>query len=281
MTTRTTKKKPPPKKAKPKPKRNPVKAKVSKKKAGKKTKKKVTKKKTKRKPKRNPVKKVKTSVEVPIVLDNVPDKKGLGYIRWMAGQYYATSLNQCSLVDMAEHPMFSAVHKSTLGTWSVNDKWTLRRQEFQDRIRSKVQNVIATELVKYRTKQLENLQSLFDKSLDKILKAVDKLSLDADNLPSYIRAITQLGDLLDKWRSSLGEVIAPSMSFESDDGTQVASLPMKPQLTEGESRAAAKLLIKMRREAMQRKMEEAAAAKDKEESDIMDKPALRVVEGER
>jgi hypothetical protein len=233
-----------------------------------------------KKPRRSPVKKrpetqtKKVTVEVELTEES--EQKGMGYIRWMAGQYYATNLNHCTLRDMNKHPMFGTVSQTTLNNWSSEDKWVQRRQDFQDRIRSKVEHAIANEIVKHRTTQLASAQRMFDDALGKLLPDdKDQPGPEVKSYEGLMRAITQLGDLLDRWRSSLGETLVPMVAFDGpDDGAQI-SLPVKPQLTEGESRAAAKLLIKMRREDLRRKRAEVEA----EESGTT-KPTLHVVEGE-
>ena len=80
-------------------------------------------------------------------------------------------------------------------------------------------------------------------------------------------------DLQDRWRHELGEQIVPQ-TFTEDAGPTLVGV--KPQLTDAEARAAAKLMIKMRREELRRKLKEAEQVAEPQETQ---EPALRVIEG--
>lgn len=282
-------KKVPVKKRSPVKKRAPVKkapvkkAKPTGKKIAKKTKKtKKTKKKKKRSPlnvkkgrrmKRKPpnAKSIESLVaaEVVSVLDVAGDDKSYKTLRWMAGQYYATNLNQCSTADIHKHPVFAVIPKQTLEKWCTSDGWVEQRHIVQEKIKSKVSNALANEVVQMRSAQLKTMHAIFEDAIGNLLPKQDEDgNIVLPNKPpvkSYeglINAVTKLAGFLDDTRERLGEIIAPNISFEGESDVQVA-IGVKPKLTQGEARAAAKLLIEMRQADMSRRQET---------PEILDKP---------
>lgn len=220
------------------------------------------------KPKRYPVLKKQDPKRYPISKKNVKLKKfadaavkavadfdleavskdgemGRDLIRIMAGQYYAANLNQCSIKEMESHPIFS-VARTSLEKWSRLDRWVERRMEFQETIRHRVQKVLVSEVVQIQMDQLKDLQGLFDKLFRKVFAAVDKVDVETASLPALINAVVKLAELLHEWRLSLGEMVAPKMSFDGKEST--VKIPVKPDLSFEETRAAAKYLIKLKRE---------------------------------
>jgi len=145
-----------------------------------------------------------------------------------------------------------------LENWARFDRWVERRAEFQETIRSRVQKVLVSEVVQIQMDQLKDLQKLFDKLFKKVLKGVEKLDVETASLPSLISAVVKLAELLHEWRLSLGELVAPKMVFDGKETT--AQIPVKPDLSFEETRAAAKYLIKLRREQVRN-----SAQKDSQE----------------
>lgn len=270
------------KKAKKAPKKAPAKKKATKKKAP-------AKKKAKRAPKkRKPVQK-KVQVSVAAVPVGEEEEAGMTRLRWMAGQIYATNMRGYSITEMKQLPIFQDIHLRTLEAWSLKDKWVENRREVQEKIRVQVENRIATEIAKHRSDQLKTMQTIFDDAIDKLMPK-PRLATDGNGKPvldpegnetyfpgaapdvkSYeglVNAITRLSEVLDSQRERLGETLTPQM-FVGDDDEGMGSAgatPIQPQLSQEEARAAAKLLIQMRRDKMRTRLKEVDAQLDPTEA---------------
>jgi len=255
------------------------------------SKKKTSKKKSKDKPKRYPVpgKRVKLKKFVADAVDAATDfdtqafskngQMGRDLLRIMAGQYYAANLNQCSIREMESHPIFG-VAGGSLENWSRSDRWVERRMEFQETIRLRVQKVLVSEVVQIQMDQLKDLQKLFDKLFSKVLKGVDKLDVETTSLPALISAVVKLAELLHEWRLSLGEMVAPKMAFDGKE--TAAKIPVKPDLSFEETRAAAKYLIKLRRDQIRHDKQQDVQEDSTEnmKAPVKNKPKPKVVEGQ-
>lgn len=207
--------------------------------------------------KRQPVAKT-ISVEVPAIVVGPEEESSLTRVRWSAAHYYASNLDGVSIRDMAEHPAFGIVSKSTIERWSREDKWLERRRDMQERIRVQVEGAISTDIARQRSEQLLTLQTIFVDAVSKLIPKGKKGQIpEVKSYEGLVNAVTRLAETLDSHRERLGETIIPQMFTPSaDEAVDVKSITVKPQLTPDEARAAAKLMIKMRREEISRRQQE-------------------------
>ena len=205
-------------------------------------------------------------------------------LRVMAAEYYAMNLNQCSIADMSRHPIFEAVPRRTLEDWSTKDRWVECRQKAQDKIRAKVENAMASKIAQMRSKQLQSMQGVFDDAMTQLIPQYvmkDGAQVQISGRPevkSYeglVNALTRLAHFLDQSRERLGEVIVPQMA--ADDSAHSSQMPVTPKLSEGEARAAAKMLIHMRQKAAAARQGEHVQAKTPKK---LPPPKGRTLEGE-
>ena len=187
-------------------------------------------------------------------------------VRMFSRLYY--SVNTVSIADMAKHPTFTVVSLKTLENWSMQDHWVSARKDFQERMRKKVQNVMAGEIVLERSKQLAEMGDLRDKVYQRLLVQLARLP-DEENLPALINCYVRILDLSDRFVDKLSDVFIPALVEDDDDGVMRPLPQVKPNLTPEEARAAAKLLLRMRREDIRGKRDGEATGSDK--------PVLRVV----
>ena len=167
------------------------------------------------------------------------------HIRIFASQAYATS--SLSIAEIARHPVFSVVPQATLEKWSLADKWVDLRQEFQEKTKRRIQNVLANEVVQERSNQLQEMVVLRDKLYNRIINQIDKLP-EEDNIATLLNAFSKLAELSDRFMQDLSEVIVPAAFPEGEGDVMRPVSVVKPQLTMEEARAAARLLTRMRRE---------------------------------
>lgn len=193
----------------------------------------------------------------------VPDAVVAGLqdnIRLLAGHMYMAS--NLSIAQLAKTPELQGINIRVLEGWSVKDEWVAKRHEFQDRVKIRVQNVLASEVARERSNQMKDIVSrrnalskLVQAKLDSLFDADGDLLPEAsdEKLTSLVNTWIKVTDLADKFLDKLGEEFFPAAADAAAgiDELQAAS-SIRPQLTQEEARAAAKLLIKMRRDEMRR-----------------------------
>jgi len=258
--------------AKKKKKRQPVaKKKVKKKVKAKKKppKKKVkAKKKVKKKPprkKRKPVQK-KVSVEIPI--------HDQGDLRFAASMVYISTPRGVSLVEMGRMEQFKGVTRRTLETWSAEDGWRDKRIEFQEAAKSRVSTELMNKLVQARNVQLNDLAAMWSDGFAQMFPKGRGAKLRKPQVKSYeglLNAMIRLHESIDGTRERMAESFIPETFRQAPDemGTAVG-MPITPQLTQEEARAAAKLMIQMRMAAQLEDDETLEEESDDEDPQIID-----------
>lgn len=194
--------------------------------------------------------------EKPTELDDSRESKAslFRWLRWTAGMYYTTDLRGCTIDQLSKHPMFKVVGLRTLATWSTEDRWVERRQINLEQWRRAIENKIGSELVRARKTGLGKLNKIFDKIFAKIeAEAVEGTT------PQLVLAIVRLAELMDSWNDRIAKAVIPDLPSQATVAGPAETA--KPQLTQEEARAAAKLIIQTRRDGMrakaQRQQEEA------------------------
>jgi len=197
------------------------------------------------------------------------------YLRYAAGRHYATDFeNMCSVEDMTKIPMFSVVPEATLRYWCARDGWVERRKDFLESVRKKEEHVVGTALVQARIHQLAKTQDIMDKAYDLVMVRARK-KLAAHSMEGVMNAYARLCQLSDDQREKLATSLFPDAA-EGQPQTQPLSTSMKPRLSVEEQRAAALVIVRMRREEIR-----AALRAEEDEKSGTETPHIRVVEGER
>lgn len=179
------------------------------------------------------------------------------YLRYAAGMYYTTDLRGCTLEQLHRHPMFRVMSFHTIAKWAVEDRWTERRQINLEQWRRAIENKIGTELAQaYRT-GLSKATRVFDMIFEKIENEV----VEPKSLEGLVTAFVKLADLMGDWNERIGKLIIPDMPAQQAMVAGPAE-QAKPQLSQEEARAAAKLLIEMRRKEMRAKAARAARGEE-------------------
>lgn len=188
---------------------------------------------------------VKTVIEPP------PEGDSDRFLRYSAGIFYTTDLNQCSIADLAKHPIYRAVPQWKLEEWSSADSWVDRRREIQERWRRQIEVSVGNELVRARVRNLKSLQDVYDKALEKLTDSVEDQVLEAKSWEGVAGALVKLAQLMDQWRTELArEIFSNPMIMGGAAGDaadqRAATAPNHAKLTVDEARAAAITILRQR-----------------------------------
>jgi len=179
------------------------------------------------------------------------DPKDRAYLRYAAGVYYTTDLHGCSLTDMTKHPIYGVIPYGTLEYWSKQDEWVKRREANREQWRKKIEAAVGNKLAQARVKQLESLERVYQKVLEKL----ESDAVAAGTYEGLTNALLRIAEVMDEWRSKLAMEIWPSMAEASAEGSQGQALMLRAKLSREEARAAATLIIQKRREQLKAEQE--------------------------
>lgn len=191
------------------------------------------------------------------------------YLRWATGLHYTTDMKGATLEYMSKHPFFGKVSLDTLIRWSSQDRWVERRALNLEKWRKAIENKIGSELVKARTEQLGKMRSLFDRLMTAVLEEGAD-ALKPKSLEGVVTAVVRLADLMDGWNEKIFHAVIPDMPSTSSISALTPS-ETKPRLNREEARAAAGIILKMRREEMRRE----------KLKPVDQKPELTVLDGDK
>lgn len=172
------------------------------------------------------------------------------WAREQAGLLYITSPDPPSIKKMAEDPQWG-VKFATLQTWSIQDEWVKRRNEFFDRIADKVKAQISERLVQGRIEALEVMTGMLETSLTEFGQKDEdgNLKLKARSFEGMVSAIVKLQMFVEDLRDRIAERATPSdlgsATVESDTTT----------LTPDEAKHVAKALMEKRRDDVRKQLQ--------------------------
>lgn len=168
-----------------------------------------------------------------------PDLNSLEYLRFAAGNFYTTHVNGVSVPQMMRIHPFDKVAPTTLEGWARIDKWGPRRRKFAEMVQVRLADKLADKIVAERLDALEVLQKEFTSMQGKIGFAEPK------SYEGMISSFVKLGQFIDTLRQ---EVLDPINARASQGGRMVETgdVPIKPQLTVTEARAAAEAVMRAR-----------------------------------
>lgn len=207
---------------------------------------------------------IKTTIE--------PDTESYGYLRYAAACDYESSIDGISLAQLHKNPMYAKVPDSTFTYWSVNDHWVDRRKAFIAKLQARAAEKVGNALIQERLRQLKKSQSLLENSYD-LLDKKGKARVKPHTREGLINATVKLQTMVDEQQVKLSELILPEpMSLKSGS----SSPAIQPQLSQAEAKAAAMVIVKMRRDEMR-----VALQKKAEKSGESDPPHMRVIKGDK
>lgn len=197
--------------------------------------------------------------------DLVPVVEDENFSNWdlkqLAELHYVTFQGKVSLSEMSRMSPFNRVTERTLFNWSSKDEWVRKRSEYQQQLFDAVRRKIGTQHVQATVSTLDQLgqitQEAYQKLIPMELESEDgskmTVTLDPKTWSSVATVYERLVARLHEIRKDIHDHVVPAVTpNEGGPAEQV----VKPRLTEEEARAAAMLLVKMRRNDIEREIEE-------------------------
>jgi hypothetical protein len=191
-------------------------------------------------------------------------------LRLAAGQQYITSIEGLTIKQIHDQPQFAHLSMRTMENWCFQDKWSERRREFVVLYSKHVENEIGSELVQSRVKELRMMEQVCS-AIEKAGMTKDAdgnivLTLQPKSLEGWARVRLEYSEYLDKMRSSLGEYIIPAVSPRPEPQEEQRPTTLHPNLrirpTENEATAMGVLLMRMRREEVEKLLRERGEAEE-------------------
>ena len=169
------------------------------------------------------------------------------YLRFAAGIVYTTDVHGITLDALSKIAPYNRVHPKTIDIWCAKDQWVARRAQIQLDWRKQIERKIGQEVVQQAITDLDTTNTLFE-------AAAEKLATNAAAPHSYEGMLNASIKLME-WRSDLREkiynVAAPTPGGSAG---QSAGMPT-PNFSAEEARAAAKVIIQLRREQIRSEQE--------------------------
>jgi len=195
------------------------------------------------------------------VVKEPEEKVSDAYLRYAAGIYYSTDLNACTVDEMAKHPVYGTVPLYRLKRWSWEDEWLKMREANKEKWRQRIEAAIGNKLAQARVRQLEGLERIYNKALEKLEHDLVK----ANTWEGVAGILVRLAEVMDESRSKMAAEVWPSMVTHAGDNGNMQSM-VRPKLSREEARAAAMLIIEKRR-AQQKQNENSQKVQDGAEMD--------------
>ena len=211
-----------------------------------------------------------------------PDNLSREYIRHAAGIFYETHLDGVSIYHMAtEHPIFSAIPRRTLEKWMVADKWTDRRKKFFADLHLKITKSIGDKLTQQHITMVQDFQTVSRIILERLMptdhvfvRAVDDEGEPIDEgkvcaicqkpyLPTHdpffgvsgdklVTSLVKLNAEMREMTNDLLQTILPQLHAANQGSTNPTggAVPVETALSKDEARAAAKEVLRIRRDGI-------------------------------
>lgn len=202
-------------------------------------------------------------------------------LRWRAKMFYVHDLNQISTTDMAALPEFAKVGYEQIKKWCMNDGWVEERQQFLEKVRSKVELAVTDAVVQRHLALHQKIQPLIEKAVEKfaphhytpIADADEKATwktqcavcgrkkLGHDN-PFYGEPATQVVNALSRLvdmdlalttvvtKATAARAAASAEGTSTNAGHDADHPPIDSNVTTEEARVAAHAILRKRRAAI-------------------------------
>ena len=186
----------------------------------------------------------------PMAYAEPPPAESNAYLRYSAGIYYTTDMKGCTVEDLTRHPIYGVVPFRTLEGWCGKDKWVERRKAIQEDWRKKIEMAIGSQLARLRLAQLETLQRVYNKALEKL----EGDMVAAKTWEGVATVLVRIAEIMDEFRGKVGSEIWANMGVGGTEHLQAGnSMLGRPKLSQEEARAAALTILQHRREETQQK----------------------------
>lgn len=177
---------------------------------------------------------------------------------------YVTSIEGLTIKQIHGQPEFAHLSLRTLENWSTQDRWAERRRDYLEKAFARTERTIGSDLVQARVREL--------RLLEKIVAGLDEagwsenadgsvtLTLQPKSLEAWARTRLDYSEALDKLRAQLAAHLLPDSDPHPEPVATEEERPtilhpnMRMRPTENEAVAMAVLLMRMRREEVEKQM---------------------------
>jgi hypothetical protein len=171
--------------------------------------------------------------------ENPEDSISTAWLRQLAGIQYSTSQAGITVPEMSRMPPFDHVSIRTLEGWCAYDHWEDKRKEYFARLRDQIEQRLAASVVETRVQHLQRIDSI----AEAIIADIESKEVGYKSREGMITALVKLLEVGDRMREKVAARIAPKLDC-------AGVLTLTAELSEDEARAAAKLIMKTRREKL-------------------------------
>lgn len=213
---------------------------------------------------------------VPLRTQIVHDDSSVLGLRYAAGRDYVCTFRDVSVAELAQRPMYRGINVRRMQHWCGIDNWVEKRREWREEYRKAMERAIGTQLIQTRREYMKRAEGVLDMLMGKLLPEEEgAVMLEPSSLESLANATRQWWRELIEEKKELADAILPEpIAVQAADTTSI----VKPELSQEETRAAAAVIVRMRRERMRAALEANQAKKEGEEEQ---KPHMRVIDGEK
>lgn len=185
-----------------------------------------------------------------------PDPESHAYLRFLAGEIYASDFSLGSLAQLRRRPLFEGkVSLATLEKWCREDGWVDRRISFQENLRAKIHRELVNTYHQHVQETLKDTKAVLVSALTQLKEPLDKTTLETKSREGLMTATARWIQMEHEMVKDLLDFIGP-ISQGVLPGAQEGADPSKletprPVLSPEEARAAATAIIRMRRAAVE------------------------------
>lgn len=201
----------------------------------------------------------------------IPDQKSRAYLRWFAGLFYSSDLNNVSIAQMSRHALFKDVGYDQLAKWSSIDGWADQRAALLARVQSQLQERVANDIVQKRVSELGKLKEVSQKLLSKLLPEPhdfkDHIVYTRQGDPMHVcevcghpkpgcgdpfwgvpgdKLVTALAKLMELMLQLEGIVLEKMTDVRLEGKKHEGDVPLEGALTDDEAREAAHAVLRRR-----------------------------------
>lgn len=215
---------------------------------------------------------VKVAIEVPEIVEVKPSRNEA--LRRLAFTTYTMSFHKVSVEAISRHPEFSGVTLDTLERWCREDRWIEKRDEYQTQAQNQFAKVMLQRNLQYQKEELGRLQEMGGHIWQQLFPQADEngeviLPPPLKSFESAVTAYLKIQQEIDKRMENVQADILPQIFHQEDadeSPQQLAKSNVMPQLSSKEARAAAKVILQMRREDVRQQLQ----AEQNDEADELD-----------
>lgn len=177
--------------------------------------------------------------------------KDYRWLRKLAGLKFITSQQSVTLAGLLEDPeLKDKVSLASLKLWSAQDNWVQRRSDYYKNLEEGIRAQIAKRQIRTTVDQLAEL----DEVSTKLLEALNSADTEVGTLEGVTTAYLRIVNKREALRDRIVKEITPEGLA---GGVPVVGNQVTPVLSAEEAREAAMLIVRRRREAQRKRIQEA------------------------